>query len=121
MTELITSALLLFGGFMMFVSALGLLRFPDLFTRMHAAAKTGTVGIIALVIAVAVHFQQFDVTVLAILIVAFFFLTAPIATQLIGRAAYQSGVPLWERTVCDEYKDPARAANQAGNHPGEDA
>lgn len=105
MTDVITALLLLFGGFMMFVSALGILRFPDLFTRMHAAAKTGTVGIIALVVAVAVHFQRFDVTVLALLIVAFFFLTAPIATQLIGRAAYQSGVALWKRTVCDEYRE----------------
>lgn len=104
MTDLLTSALLLFGGFMMFVSSLGILRFPDLYTRMHAAAKTATVGIVALVLAVAVHFQQFDVTVLAILIVAFFFLTAPIGAQLIGRAAYKCGVPLWERTVCDEYK-----------------
>jgi len=108
MNDLVTSALLLFGGFMMFVSALGLVRFPDLFTRMHAAAKTGTVGITALMLGVAVHFQQFEITVLSLLIVAFFFLTVPIAAQLISRAAYEGGVPLWDKTVCDEYRGRAR-------------
>jgi multicomponent Na+:H+ antiporter subunit G len=103
MNDLIVSALVWLGSLLMLISALGVVRFPDLFTRMHAATKTGTVGIILLVSAVAVHFQALEITIFAVLIVAFFFLTAPIAGQLIGRAAYRSGVPLWDRTVCDEY------------------
>jgi multicomponent Na+:H+ antiporter subunit G len=105
MTEIITSGLLLFGGVMMLVSALGLARFPDLYTRMHAGAKNGTVGVTALVLAVAVHFQQYRISILVFLIIAFFFLTAPVAAHLIGRVAYQTGTPLWKKSVCDEYAD----------------
>lgn len=103
MNDLVVSALLWLGSLLMLVSAMGVVRFPDLFTRMHAATKTGTVGIIMLVSAVAVHFKKLEITIFAVLIVAFFFLTAPIAGQLIGRAAYRIGVPLWERTACDEF------------------
>ena len=103
MADILTALLLWIGAFFMFVSALGLARFPDLFTRMHAAAKTGTLGIVCLVIGVAVYFQQLEITFIAFLIVSFFFLTVPIASQLIGRAAYHIGVDLWDRTSCDEY------------------
>lgn len=88
MADILTAILLWIGALFMFISALGLVRFPDLFTRMHAAAKTGTLGIVALVVGVAVHFQTVEVSFIAFLMVTFFFITAPIASQLIGRAAY---------------------------------
>lgn len=103
MNELITSFFLLAGGTLVLISALGIVRFPDVYTRMHAAAKTGTVGICSMAIAVAVHFGLFHVSVMVVLIIAFFFLTAPIAAHLIGRAAYTVGTPLWDKTVTNEY------------------
>jgi len=103
MANIITALLFWIGAFFMFVSALGLVRFPDLFTRMHAAAKTGTLGIVCLVIGVAFHFQRLEITFIAFLIVTFFFITVPIASQLIGRAGYHIGVKIWDRTVCNEY------------------
>lgn len=103
MADILTALLLWVGAFFMLVSALGLVRFPDLFTRMHAAAKTGTLGIVCLVVGVAVYFQRLEITFIAFLIVSFFFLTVPIASQLISRAAYHIGVDLWDRTSCDEY------------------
>jgi len=111
--DFITAILLWIGGLFMFISALGLVRFPDLYTRMHAAAKTGTLGIVALVVGVAVHFQRVEVSFIAFLMVTFFFITVPIASQLIGRAAYHIGVELWDRTGCDEYARPARAGDQS--------
>ncbi len=112
MTEIITAICLLIGSTLMLVAAVGLLRFPDLFTRMHAATKVGTVGIIFMVLSVAVYFGDIGVTVRAFLVIAFFFLTAPIAAQIIGRSAYMIGVPFWEKTVCDEFAAEGRRASK---------
>jgi len=104
MADILTALMLWVGAFFMLISALGLVRFPDLFTRMHAAAKTGTLGIVCLVIGVAIHFQRLEITFIAFLTVTFFFITVPIASQLIGRAGYHIGVKLWDRTICNEYE-----------------
>lgn len=117
MADLITALFLWVGAFFMLVSALGLVKFPDLFTRMHAAAKTGTLGIVCLVVGVAVHFQRLEITFIAFLMITFFFITVPIASQIIGRAAYHIGVELWSGTVCDEYGEAMRQdAQDKGKH-----
>jgi multicomponent Na+:H+ antiporter subunit G len=108
MTEIVTALLLWFGGLFTLTAAVGVLRFPDLFTRMHAAAKTGTIGMAACVLALAVYFEDFGVRAQAALIIMFFFITAPIASHMIGRAAYALGVPLAKETVCDEFRAYAR-------------
>jgi len=102
--EILTSILLLFGGSFMVLAGLGLLRLPDLFIRMHAATKSGTLGITGMMLAVAMHFGELGVTTRVVLIVVFVFMTAPVAAHVIGRAAYMVGVPLWERTVIDELR-----------------
>ena len=103
MGELFVIVLLWLGGIFMFISAVGIVRMPDLFTRMHAAAKLSTIGIGSLIGAVAIWFPQLEVSVPAMLIVVFYFITSPVAAHMIGRASYYRGVPLWEKTVCDEY------------------
>lgn len=102
--DLITSFLLLAGAGFSLIAGLGVYRMPDLFTRMQAAAKTGTLGVGCTILAVAVHFGEIGVTVRAALIILFLFLTAPIAAHLIARAGYISGIQLWEGTVVDEMK-----------------
>ncbi|MCC6143493.1 MAG: monovalent cation/H(+) antiporter subunit G [Candidatus Hydrogenedentes bacterium] len=103
MTELLTALLIWIGCIFMLIAALGILRFADLFLRMHAAAKVGTVGLICVMLAVALHFPQNAVIFQAVLIILFFFLTAPVAAHLIAKAAYIRHAPLSSRTVIDEY------------------
>lgn len=87
----------------MLVAALGVLRMPDLFMRMHAATKAGTLGAGLLLLAVALAFSQTGVTVRTLATIAFLLVTAPVAAHVIGRAAYRAErVPLWERTCMDE-------------------
>lgn len=88
----------------MLLSAIGIVKMPDLFTRMHAATKVGTVGVSGIVLAVAIHFDQMKVAAPALLIIVFFLATAPVAAHMIGRAAYEMGVELWKGTVIDEWK-----------------
>lgn len=102
MIEWITALLLFAGGAFSLLSAVGILRFPDLFTRMQAAAKGGTLGAGLTILAVAVHHGTLGVTTRALLVIAFLFLTAPVAAHMIARAAYFSGVAPWDDTAVNE-------------------
>jgi multicomponent Na+:H+ antiporter subunit G len=105
MSEIITSALLVLGGFFMLLAGVGVARMPDMFMRMQAATKAATLGVGCMLLAVAVHFNDLGVTTRALLVTAFVFLTAPVAAHVIARAAYSVGVPLWSGTFCDELRE----------------
>lgn len=117
MSEQISAALLVVGGLFMLLAGLGVLRLPDLFMRLQAATKASTLGAGCLLLGVAVHFQDLGVATRAILVIGFFFLTAPVGAHMIARAGYAVGVPLWEGTVTDELRDARRAAAEAGDSP----
>ncbi len=102
--EILTCFFVLLGGLLSLVAAAGVLRMPDVFTRMHAATKVGTVGVSSVAIGVMVHFGSITVTSRGMLVIAFFLLTAPVAAHMIGRAAYRTGVSLWILTRIDEWK-----------------
>lgn len=100
----LTVFLVLTGGFFSVMAAVGLLRMPDVYTRMQAATKAGTLGVGCMVLAVATHFTTLDVILESLLVIAMLFVTAPIASHLIARAAYFVGSPLWEGTAHDEMR-----------------
>jgi multicomponent Na+:H+ antiporter subunit G len=102
MTALAALVLATCGGLLMVVAGLGLVRMPDLPTRMHASSKAGTLGAMLLLAAVGVHYADLSVAVRAVLICLFFLLTAPVASHLLARAAYRAGIPLSDETVVDE-------------------
>ena len=100
-----------FAGFMMiagslfiFIAALGVLRMPELYVRIHSSTKAGTLGLGLILLSVAMHFQDFGITIRAAVTTIFIVLTAPVAAHVIGRAAYRTGVPLWHGTIIDELK-----------------
>lgn len=101
----VTAFFLLCSAVFSFIAAIGIVRMPDLFTRMQAAAKTGTLGVGCALLALTFHFADVGVTTRAALVILFLFLTAPIAAHLIARAGYITGLPLWEGSVTDEMKD----------------
>lgn len=103
MSEFLVIVLLLLGGGFTAIAGIGVLRLPDVLIRMHASTKAGTLGVGLIVLSVAVHYGDPLVTSKAVLIIFFLLLTAPVAAHLIGRAAYRTGTPLWERTVLDEW------------------
>lgn len=115
MSSIVTAALLVLGSGFMLLAGIGVLRLPDLFMRMQAATKAATLGVGCMLLAVAVHFSDLAVTTRVVLVIAFVFLTAPVAAHVIARAAYSVGVPLWEGTFCDELRDRRAAENQAAS------
>jgi multicomponent Na+:H+ antiporter subunit G len=102
--NLVVGVLLVLGSSLMFVAALGILRMPDLFTRMQATTKAATLGVGMLLAAAAVNFGDLAVTTRVIAAAVFIAMTLPVAAHLLGRAAYFLGVPLWERSVRDDLR-----------------
>ncbi len=103
--EWLTVALIGCGIFFKVVAVIGLNRMPDLYSRMHGAAKATTLGVTFILLGVAVHFGTPAAVTRAVLVVLFFFLTAPVGTHILARAAYLRGVPRWEGTVLDQLAD----------------
>lgn len=104
MIDWLIMLLLLSSGFFMLLAALGILRLPDLPTRMHASTKAGALGAILVMTAAALFFGEAVVVTKAVAVILFILITAPIAAHAIGRAGYFVGVPLWEGSVKDELK-----------------
>lgn len=117
MKEIVTAALLLSGATFMLLAGVGVVRLPDLFTRMQASTKAAALGAGCMLLGVAVHFGDSDVTVRALLIVAFILLTSPISAHMIARSAYIASVPLWEGSVRDELRE--RYSEVASGEEGE--
>jgi multicomponent Na+:H+ antiporter subunit G len=101
-SDLLAAALMLVGAVLMLLAAVGVLRMPDVFTRMQASTKAASLGSGTALLAVALHFGELGVVVRALLAIAFIFLTAPISAHMIARAAYFMGVAIWERSVIDD-------------------
>jgi multicomponent Na+:H+ antiporter subunit G len=89
------------------VTGVGLVRFPDVYTRMHAAGKAGTVGIALLILAPTIYFATSDpfVSIRGCLAIVFQFLTTPGATYLLAHACYATSYAAHSRTEIDELKD----------------
>jgi multicomponent Na+:H+ antiporter subunit G len=95
-TNLAEELLILFGSFFVLAAAVGMLRFPDFYTRLHASTKLVTLGGIGILIGAAFGFNDVQVSLRVILIIIFFFLTAPLSGYMIGRAGYLRGLPFYK-------------------------
>ncbi len=104
--EWVIACLVLLGALLGLVSAWGLIRLPDVFTRSHAATKSATLGVMSILLGTFIFFwvEMGELSWRLLLGIAFVFVTAPVAGHLIGRAAYRSGVPLWSRSVRDDLR-----------------
>jgi multicomponent Na+:H+ antiporter subunit G len=102
--EIVCGLLILIGSVFAVGAAVGVIRMPDVYIRMHAATKAGTLGSGLILLAVALSSGELGVVTRALAAVVFLIITAPVAAHLLGRAAYISGVKTWEGTVLDELK-----------------
>lgn len=100
--ELLVCVFLISGALFAFVAAIGLIRLPDVYTRMHAAAKAGTVGSGLLLLATGVESSDPAILVRAIAGFVFFILTAPVSAHLLARAAHKAGCEMADVTVRDD-------------------
>lgn len=90
------------GAFFSLLAAIGVIRFPDVYTRMHAATKAPAFGILLFLIAAVIFFADFYTTAISLMIVIFIFFTAPVASHIISRVAHLLNTEIWSETSIDE-------------------
>lgn len=101
--QVLASILVVAGAFFCLVASIGIVRFRDVFMRMHAASKAGTFGAGLPLVAVAIALWDMSSALRALATVAFLLMTAPIAAHLLARAAYRrADVQLSKDTVLDQ-------------------
>ena len=86
MTVYLVSILLLLGSAFILIAAIGLVKFSDLYSRMHATTKATSFGTLLLLIAVALFFNTPAIYIKALLIIIFIYLTAPLAAHSIAKS-----------------------------------
>ncbi|MBP0617249.1 monovalent cation/H(+) antiporter subunit G [Jiella mangrovi] len=113
--------LILGGSAFAAIAAFGILRLPDLYTRMHAASKAGSVGSGMALLALALVSDSSPEALRAIAAIAFFLLTAPLSAHLLAKAAYTVGYRMWPGSVLDEMPEMEAttrdAHTPASGHP----
>ncbi|MEZ5910389.1 MAG: monovalent cation/H(+) antiporter subunit G [Hyphomicrobiaceae bacterium] len=93
--------LLVLGSTIVALAGIGILRLADPFMRMHAATKAGVVGVGLMLIGIGCLLGTVGSLLTALAAIGFLFLTSPIASHMLGRAAYISGAPLSPETIRD--------------------
>ncbi len=113
MMDILTAAVWLVGAAFALLAAVGVLRMPDVFTRMQASTKASTLGLGCLLMGTAMQMGDFASLIRVASIGAFVLLTTPVAGHVIARASYFADVPLWKGTVLDERRrDSERATGR---------
>lgn len=103
MIDLVAAVLIAIGTFFLMVGSIGLIRFPDVFCRMHATTKTTTLGACSILLAAVLKYGHSPIGPKSLLAVWFLLLTAPAGAHMIARAAHRVRVPLAkDRMVADE-------------------
>lgn len=105
--EFVAAFIILFGSVLSVISALGLIRFPDVYTRAHAATKTTTVAVLVTLVGVFFYLSVSEgfISIRLILAILFVFITAPTSGHFILRASYRANVKMSDSTISDELKD----------------
>lgn len=102
--KLIGALIILFGSIISVVSAIGIIRFYDVYSRAHAATKTTTLAVLIILTGAFIYvwFDEGYVSIRLLLGIVFVFLTAPVSGHLVLRAAYRSQTKLADETAEDE-------------------
>lgn len=105
MIDVLAGFFLIAGAFFACVAAIALVRFPDVFTRMHAATKPQTLGLVCILVGLALRLESVTATMTVLVVIAFQLLTAPVASHMVGRAAYRVGLVDRSRLTRDDLAD----------------
>jgi multicomponent Na+:H+ antiporter subunit G len=99
MAELIGSLLILLGAFFHFSAGLGMLRMPDALTRMQAGTKASTLGNALILVGIAFYHPGW--TLKLVILIYFVFMTNPVSSHALARAARRIGIPMAGKTEPD--------------------
>jgi multicomponent Na+:H+ antiporter subunit G len=87
--DAVAVVLLLGGCFLCLTAGLGLVRFPDVLTRMHAGTKPQVLGVLLIMVGGAIRLQGWSATWMLLLVAVFQMITAPVSAHMVSRVAYR--------------------------------
>ncbi len=111
--EILIGTMLVLGALFSLVASIGLIRLKDIYMRMHAASKAGTLGSGVMLLALALHASDPGIFTRAVAGVVFFLLTAPISAHLLAKASYAAGYRPCAETRHDALADIVRPKGEA--------
>ncbi|WP_144791090.1 monovalent cation/H(+) antiporter subunit G [Kocuria palustris] len=88
--DIAVAILLLVGCLMSLTAGLGLIRLPDILSRMHAATKPQVLGLLCMLLAVVINVREWSLLPLALLGWGLMLLTAPVSAHMVGRSSYRT-------------------------------
>jgi multicomponent Na+:H+ antiporter subunit G len=112
--EIAVVVLIMVGGALCLTAAIGLLRFRDVATRLHAATKPQVLGLMLICIAIGLALESWAVAAFLVPIVLIQLATAPLSAHMVGRQAYRNGTIDERSLVVDELADDKRTPPAAG-------
>ena len=119
--DVVAAVFVVLGALLSLVAGVGVLRFPDALSRLHAGTKPQVLGLVCVVIAIALSARSWTAVLLLVPVVLFQLLTQPIAAHMIGRAGYRTKNHRRDLLLVDELADDVeRASGPAEPGVGED-
>lgn len=114
MIDVLAGTMMTIGALLALIAGAGLQQFPDVFARMHAATKPATLGLALVLTGAALRMPNAGAVIKLLLVILFMFITAPVGSHLVGRAAYRAGTELSPDTAIDELADEQARGGGAG-------
>jgi len=111
--DVVAAVLLIVAALLTLAAAVGLLRFPDPLSRLHAATKPQILGLILVVLALAMSERSWTVLFMLVPVIVLQLLTAPISAHMVGRAGYRNGNVDVDNLVVDELAPDVDAAGRS--------
>jgi multicomponent Na+:H+ antiporter subunit G len=100
--DVIAAICLVAGALLTLVAAIGVLRFPDVLTRMHSATKPQVLGLLLILLGLGLRLRDPSTVGLLVLVAVFQLVTSPIASHMVGRASFRAGQVRRDLLVVDE-------------------
>ena len=115
--EVIAAVCFIGGSLLTLVAAIGLVRFPDLLSRMHAATKPQVLGVTLLMVGLALSFTELQVAWKVVLVVLMMMICSPVSAHLVARAGYRTHKIASDLLVVDELHQDLESAREAEDGP----
>lgn len=103
--DVASGACLLLGALLALIAAVGVLRFPDVLTRMHSATKPQVLGLLLVLLGLALRLRDPGALGILALVALSQLVTSPIASHMVGRASFRAGQVRQDLLVVDELSE----------------
>ncbi len=118
--DLVALVCLVLGAALSVAAGVGLLRFPDALSRLHAATKPQVLGLMFVLAAIAIESRSWMLLLPLAPVLVFQMLTAPISAHMVGRAGYRTGNFRTDVLIVDELEDAIARATEEQAEQGQE-